>query len=165
MYAFYIFFTIIYFFQVRQLLDSLENECLDRFDIQLHEGQINFAFNAETVGEIINRLTSLKSIWGDKIVAELARMSPTSLKVTHRSLSLGGKLSLKNCLKMECNISNQFLKTSDFYEGVRALLLDKDSQPKWEPDSLDLVTPEIVNSYFIDSGRNLLPSFHDNIIN
>ena len=121
---------------------------------------IDFAFSADTIEEIINRLSLLNNKWGDKFVEVLLRMSPTSLKVTHKSLRLGGKLSLKNCLRMEWNISNHFLKTSDFYEGVRALLLDKDYQPKWDPITLDLVTPEIIDSYFIESGGNSISFFN-----
>ena len=130
-----------------------------KFDVETNKEMMDFAFSSDTVEDIINRLKLLKNFWGDKTAECMLKMSPTSLKVTHRSLRLGAKLSLKNCLKMECNISNHFLKTSDFYEGVRALLIDKDLQPKWDPLSLDLVTPEIIDSYFIESGGSSINFF------
>lgn len=75
-------------------------------------------------------------------------MSPLSLKVTFRQLTNGSKLSLNECLKMEYRMAVRHLENSDFKEGVRALLIDKDNQPKWNPPKLTEVTNEKVQSYF-----------------
>lgn len=76
------------------------------------------------------------------------KMSPTSLKVTLRQLELGSKMSLAQCLNMEYRIVIRHLENSDFKEGVRALLVDKDQKPKWQPDNLKAVTEERVQSFF-----------------
>lgn len=75
-------------------------------------------------------------------------MSPTSLKVTFRQLELGSQLSLQQCLNMEYRIVLRHLENSDFKEGVRALLIDKDQKPKWRPPTLEEVTEERVQSFF-----------------
>lgn len=75
-------------------------------------------------------------------------MSPTSLKVTLKQLLLGENLSLAECLKMEFRLGNQHARDSDFAEGVRALLIDKDNQPKWKPATLQEVTNDSVNRFF-----------------
>lgn len=78
----------------------------------------------------------------------LQKVSPLSLKVTFRELELGSKLLLPQCLKMEYRMVVRHLEDSDFKEGVRALLIDKDQKPKWNPSTLEAVTEERVNSFF-----------------
>lgn len=75
-------------------------------------------------------------------------MSPLALKVTFHQLTTGSKMSLNECLKMEYRMAVRHLEDSDFKEGVRALLIDKDNQPKWNPPTLDGVSKEKVLSYF-----------------
>lgn len=75
-------------------------------------------------------------------------MSPTAVKVTLKELALGAKLSLAECLQMEFRLGNRHLRGSDFAEGVRALLIDKDNQPKWNPPTLKEVTNERVDKLF-----------------
>lgn len=78
----------------------------------------------------------------------LCKMSPTSLKVTFRQLELGSQLSLAQCLIMEYRLAVRHLERSDFKEGVRALLIDKDQNPKWQPTQLADVTEEHVQWFF-----------------
>lgn len=63
-------------------------------------------------------------------------------------MQYGSKLSLAQCLNMEYRMVVRFLENSDFKEGVRALLIDKDQNPKWNPSTLEEVTEERVNSFF-----------------
>ena len=78
----------------------------------------------------------------------MGRMSPISMKVTLQMVRLGGELSLENCLKMEYRLVRRCCQDSDFYEGVRALLVDKDNQPKWKPKNLEDVNQTILDKYF-----------------
>jgi len=81
----------------------------------------------------------------------LLRMSPTSLKVSMEGLRRGSAsgASVGDCLKMEFRMSQGCMRTgSDFYEGIRAVLVDKDNDPKWNPSQLADVTEEMVQSYF-----------------
>lgn len=74
--------------------------------------------------------------------------SPTSLKVTFRQLNLGANMSLGECLQMEYRIAYHFLHGSDFHEGVRALLISKDGNPKWNPSRIEDVSDQRCLSYF-----------------
>ena len=84
----------------------------------------------------------------------LRNMSPTSLKITLESMMRGKKLdTIADCLKMEYRMGQVSLRHgSDFYEGIRAALVDKDGEPKWNPSSLEHVTDDIVASYFESLG-------------
>ncbi|ABQ60899.1 hypothetical protein H721_00774 [Brucella ovis IntaBari-2006-46-332] len=82
----------------------------------------------------------------------MATRSPTSLAVTFRQLADGRPLGLDDCMRMEYRITSRMLEEQDFYEGVRALLIDKDGAPAWKPATLEEVKPEQVNAYFANLG-------------
>uniref|UniRef100_A0A7S4D921 3-hydroxyisobutyryl-CoA hydrolase n=2 Tax=Heterosigma akashiwo TaxID=2829 RepID=A0A7S4D921_HETAK len=84
----------------------------------------------------------------------LRNMSPTSLKVTHQMLKEGAKLkSLRDCLRMEFGVVQACMRPGgDFYEGVRAVLVDKDRRPQWRPGTLEEVPPDAVAGFFDRSG-------------
>lgn len=120
-------------------------------DIEKH---FSFTDNIDTI------LQSLKddenNPWSQKTLKDILRMSPSALKVTFRQLVEGAqKSSLKECLEMEYRIVNQCCKDNDFYEGVRALLVDKDNNPTWNPSSLNEV--KNIDSYFspLPNGKEL----------
>jgi hypothetical protein len=88
----------------------------------------------------------------------LSQMSPTSLKVTLEGLKRASKLNnIGECLAMEYRIVQACMKEgSDFYEGIRAALVDKDGEPKWSPGRLEEVSSDIVESYFESLGDDEL---------
>ena len=78
----------------------------------------------------------------------LGRMSPTSLKLTFEQLSRGALLNFDETMKMEFRIVRRVMEGLDFYEGVRAAIIDKDKAPRWNPASLDLVSDDDIGRYF-----------------
>lgn len=135
---------------VAKILDKFDEQKLsDEFSLAKHLKQIDNCFSGDTVEEIINRLKKDNSEWAQGVIETLGKMSPTSLKVAHKSINQGKNQSLAECLKMEYNLDyNMVLKNSDFQEGIRALLIDKDQKPVWNPKTLADVTDEYVNSKF-----------------
>lgn len=85
---------------------------------------------------------------GALLAQTLGRMSPTALKLTLEQLKRGAGMSLAECYRMELRLALACMKGNDFYEGVRALLVDKDNRPKWDPPTLEGVTPAMVESHF-----------------
>ena len=87
--------------------------------------------------------------WARETLAVLMKMSPISLKVTLEQQQRGAKLDFDDCMVMEFRIVSTILSyESDFYEGVRALLIDKDHSPVWIPASLEEVSNEMVLTHF-----------------
>ncbi len=82
----------------------------------------------------------------------LAKRSPTSLKVTFRQIDGGRGLSMAQCMNREFRILNRMLAGHDFYEGIRAAVIDKDNAPKWDPATLAGVSDEAVDAYFAPLG-------------
>jgi len=118
-----------------------------------------------TVEEIMAALENSKSEFGSSTLSTLQKMSPTSLKVTLDGIKRGKICSnLSECLKMEFRMSQRFMRRdSDFYEGIRALLIDKDHSPKWDPEVLESVSDDEVLSFFNSLEENEL-SFDDTTI-
>lgn len=110
---------------------------------------IKKCFNGSTVEEIFQSLQYDRSDWANKTLNILKRNSPTSLKITHRSITTGRNICLRDCLKMEMHIVvNHTTEDNDFKEGVRAVLIDKDFKPRWSRKSIYDVTKEDVDKFF-----------------
>src|SRR5262249_20948269 len=94
--------------------------------------------------------------WADETRAVLLRMSPTSLKVTHRQLTLGRAFGVEEALILEYRLTQHVMEHPDFFEGVRAVLVDKDQSPKWQPQTPAEVWEDLVASHFVPIGDNEL---------
>lgn len=96
--------------------------------------------------------------WAVKTLAGLAGRSPLSLKLALTAIRHArGLPSLEAALDMEYRICTRLYEGGEFIEGVRALIVDKDRQPKWQPPRLEDVTPELVVQYLapLPAGQEL----------
>ena len=74
--------------------------------------------------------------WAQGVVKDLAGRSPTSLKIAHRLVRLARDLDLRETLILDFRLACRCLEGQDLYEGVRAVLIDRDQAPKWQPARL-----------------------------
>jgi enoyl-CoA hydratase len=109
---------------------------------------IDHAFSAGSVEEILSRLDAMASPFGAETAKTLRTKSPTSLKVVYAQVRAGRDLSFEDCMRLEFRLTNRFMRGHDFYEGVRAAIIDKDQAPKWRPDTLQGVSEADVAAYF-----------------
>ncbi|XP_018053056.1 PREDICTED: 3-hydroxyisobutyryl-CoA hydrolase, mitochondrial-like [Atta colombica] len=134
---------------VLTILNKYQPKLNYKFSLAPHMSQIENCFSAPTVEEIIERLKKDNSEWAQKNIDILLKMSPSSLKITKKAIDEGKEKSLVDCLKIEFRlVCTALTKDGDFYEGVRALLIDKDQKPLWKPTSLPDVTNEYLNKRF-----------------
>lgn len=103
---------------------------------------------AETLDDAVARLRASSSDFAKDTIAILARMSPTSLRLTFEQMKRGRSLDFDDVMRMEYRIVSRVMRGHDFFEGVRALLVDKDKNPIWSPDKLDAVSDNQIMSYF-----------------
>ena len=116
--------------------------------LQAHRAAIGRYFVAGPVEAIVASLRGdADSFAQDALKAMLAK-SPTSMKVAARQLAEGAKRDFDACMQLEYRLANRFVAGHDFYEGVRALIVDKDNAPKWRPDTLEGVSDADVVAYF-----------------
>ncbi len=113
-----------------------------------HRELIDAYFRGHSVENIVRRLQENNSPWCQTLAHTLLQKSPLSLKVTLEQLRRGRKLNLDTCLEMEYGLAQHFARDCDFYEGVRAQIVDKDKQPKWQPETLEAVHSDKVAAYF-----------------
>lgn len=110
--------------------------------------KINECFGGVTVEEIYENLQRDGSDWAKSTLKTLNKMSPTSLKVAQRSISLGKNMTLRECLRLENRLVINYIIKSEMREGVRALLIDKDFKPNWDPKTIHEVTEKIASRFF-----------------
>ncbi|CAN6566703.1 unnamed protein product [Malus baccata var. baccata] len=117
---------------------------------------IDKCFSRRTVEEIVSALEDEEApngadAWLTSTIQALKKASPMSLKISLRSIREGRLHGVGQCLVREYRMVSHVVKgevSKDFREGCRALLLDKDKNPKWEPSKLELVTNHMVEQYF-----------------
>jgi enoyl-CoA hydratase len=113
---------------------------------------IDRCFVKKSVEEILNALAVEGGAWGEEIAKIILTKSPSSTKVTYRQIREGKRTEFDDCMRLEYRLTCRFMEGRDFYEGVRAQIIDKDQKPKWSPPSLAQVTESDVAAYFAPLG-------------
>ncbi|KAJ7960650.1 3-hydroxyisobutyryl-CoA hydrolase-like protein [Quillaja saponaria] len=141
---------------VKLAIEEFSSEVkLDEESVLNKRSIIDECFSKDSVAEIINALEAEAKKegngWIGAVLKGMKLSSPTSLKITLRSVREGRNQTLTECLKKEFRLSMNILRTTiseDVYEGIRALNIDKDNTPEWEPASLDKVDDGKVDLVF-----------------
>lgn len=106
-------------------------------------------FASDRLEDIVASLEADDSEWAAKELATLRGKSPQACKVSLRQLAEAAKLdSFADNMALEYRIAARTLMLPDFAEGVRALLVDKDNAPKWNPATPEGVTDELLDTIF-----------------
>ncbi len=120
------------------------------------------AFFADSAAEALENLERDGSKWALKQAENMRKKSPLALAVTFEALRRGGQMTFREAMSMELDISLNFLNTQDFYEGIRAQLIDKDRNPKWSHESLSKITKTQQTRLFKKASKPPLEFFGGN---
>ncbi|NWH08466.1 MAG: enoyl-CoA hydratase/isomerase family protein [Alphaproteobacteria bacterium] len=112
------------------------------------KGQIDQLFAGASIEAILGALDGEGSDFARDARRTILTKSPTSTKVAFRQLRSGATLSFEDCMRLEFRLTHRFMTGHDFYEGVRAVIIEKDQAPKWFPAALDAVSDAAVDAYF-----------------
>jgi enoyl-CoA hydratase len=116
--------------------------------------KIDAIFGRDSVEAIIAALEADGSDWAKAQLKVLATKSPQTLKVAFRQLRESAKLqNFADNMRMEYRIASRAVMLPDFSEGVRAVIVDKDNQPKWTPPTLDGVSDALIDTIFAPLGQ------------
>jgi enoyl-CoA hydratase len=117
--------------------------------VEPHLEAIDRLFAFDTVEEIFAALEADGSEWALAQLAILKTKSPQSMKVTLRQLRTGATLaSFADNMAMEYRLGGRVVRSHDFQEGVRAVIVDKDNTPNWSPAGLAGVADTMVEALF-----------------
>jgi len=117
---------------------------------------IDRAFSAQSVEAILSALEAEASDWARDAAKTIRAKSPTAIKLAFRQIRNGKSLDFDDCMRMEFRMVNRVIAGHEFYEGVRATIIDKDGAPHWMPSQLSEVSDAQVDAYFAPLGNKEL---------
>jgi enoyl-CoA hydratase len=118
---------------------------------------IDRIFSASSVEAILAGLDAEASDWARDTAKTIRSKSPTATKLAFRQIRNGKTLGFDDCMRMEFRMVNRVIAGHEFYEGVRATIIDKDGAPHWEPAQLSGVSDADIDAYFAPLGNKELP--------
>ena len=130
--------------------------------IMAKRATIDRLFAGHRVEDIIAALeheaasSSADAEWAGKTAATIAVKSPLSLKLALAQVRRGKNWDFETCMRAEFRIVSRVIHGHDFYEGVRAVIVDKDNKPRWQPATLDAVSAAEVDRHFAALGDDEL---------
>jgi enoyl-CoA hydratase len=118
---------------------------------------IDRAFGAETITEAVGRLRDVDEPWEQETLKKIAAHSPTALAAAHFSVRKVRHLkNIEKSLDHEYRFAHRSPGLHDFREGVRALIVDKDGNPRWQPARLEDVDMNDIEALFAPLGKDEL---------
>lgn len=118
---------------------------------------IDRCFSADSVAGIRDRLAGRSGEWASSQFAALMKLSPLSMAITLEQLRRCATRSFEDTMTIEYRMAQHAMRPDhDFFEGVRALLIDKDQKPRWNPATIDAVTREMVEAHFQPVANDLV---------
>ena len=125
---------------------------LDNSSILINTNLISECFNGN-IQDILNKIKN--SSLNDKLYQNIINKCPMSLFVTNELIKKGRKKNLKECLEMEFNLSQKMVYRNDFNQGIDAVLISKTHKPKWNPELLEDINLNEVESFFEENKNQL----------
>ena len=117
-------------------------------ELAMHRSTIDSYFAHDQVSTIVQLLNADSSAFAQQTHALMITRSPLLMCVTLEQLRRGLEMNLADCLRMERSMVRHCFKHGEVLEGVRALVVDKDNQPQWQPPLLADVSTEMVQKFF-----------------
>jgi enoyl-CoA hydratase len=121
--------------------------------IEKLQQQVDYHFGGGSVEAVLANLDADSGEWAQATANTIRAKSPTSLKIAFRQMEVGLAKSFRDCMAIEFRLTERIQRGTDFYEGVRATIIDKDGAPKWRPATLEEVKPWIIDDYFAPLAR------------
>ncbi|HEX4293040.1 MAG TPA: enoyl-CoA hydratase/isomerase family protein [Rhizomicrobium sp.] len=122
-----------------------------------HREKIDRLFGCDSVEDILAGLDADHTDWAADAAKTIRAKSPTATKLAFRQIREGKSLDFDDGMRMEFRMVNRVIAGHDFYEGVRATIIDKDGAPKWSPATLADVSDAEIDAYFAPLGDRELP--------
>lgn len=106
-------------------------------------------FSADNIPDILASLAKDDHPFTRQTAETIMRRSPLMLCITLEQLRRSRTMTLADCLRMERSIMQHCLAHGEMVEGIRAAIIDKDNLPRWQPATLEEVTPDMIARFFV----------------
>ena len=122
--------------------------------VTTHQAAVDRLFHRDRVEELLAALdaevaeSGVDAAFAFHAAALIRTKSPTSLKIALAQMRRGSMLDFAECMRTEFRIVSRVMRGHDFYEGVRAVIIDKDQAPLWRPPVLEAVSDTEVEGCF-----------------
>lgn len=116
--------------------------------LEVERASIDRHFGAGGVVAIMDSLAADDGAFAQTALAAMRLRSPLMMCVTLELLRRGATLELADCLRLERTLVRRNFEHGEVVEGIRALVVDKDNAPAWNPPTLAAVTPAMVEQFF-----------------
>jgi len=117
--------------------------------VAAHQDEIAKIFAQPSAEAIAAALEAADSDWARAQLATMRTKSQQTMKVAFRQLQLGGRAaSFADNMAMEYRIAARVVRRPDFIEGVRAVIVEKDNAPRWDPPTLEAVGEALLDEIF-----------------
>ena len=126
-------------------------------EIAAHRRVIDAVFDAPSVAAIGDRALNEPTRWGAEQWKRITARSPTSVKLAFAQLRRGRGLGFDEAMRLEYRIVRRILEGHDVSERVRAVLIDKDHAPRWDPPTLEEVDDAAIEAHFAPLPAGDLP--------
>ncbi len=136
-------------------------EPVEKGEVMARQTAIDQLFAGASIEEILAAVEDVAKMdgggtaWAAKIAAIMRGKSPTSLRIALQQMRRGKNWTFEECMQAEFRIVSRVIREHDFYEGVRAVIVDKDNKPRWRPATLAEVTPAMVEAHFAPLAEEL----------
>lgn len=133
--------------KIRELLNNYGRPLVEA-ELMPVKSLIDDCFDQRSVEDIMQSLEKSSHPFCQETRLLLQKLSPLSLKITFEYLKRSQQMGFDDIVAMNADMVKHFLRSHDFYEGVRAVLIDKDQKPQWKPHRLEEIDTNMVLSYF-----------------
>jgi len=121
---------------------------LPAFSLAATRATLDRCFVPDSVPAILRRLEADGDAWAQATVKTLRGLSPSALFWTLAIVRAGADRTLVQCLEAELAMTRTITPHHEFIEGVRAMVVDKDRKPDWQPASIEAVDPAAIEAMF-----------------
>lgn len=137
---------------IESLLKRVASNKLPGSELKAIRPAIDQHFTLDELPSIIDSLKSEDCAayqdWAENTLIQIQERSPLAMNVSLELIRRGRHLSLEQCFSLELHLDRQWFISGDIMEGIRALIIDKDKNPKWHPAQLTDVTQTHIDDFF-----------------
>ena len=146
------------FFSKKSYLDNNIQDKIPKIKSKLIKNRIliNKHFKNSNIEKILHNLKLDKSFFAKKTLETLLNRCPTSLAVTCEQFKRASKINFEKCIKMDYHISQNMVYRKDFSNGVKEVLINKNSNKRWYPNSTIGISKKIKKYFILGNKKNFI---------